>query len=360
MKLINILGLICLSTLNTAISADPYKITDEMSEEEQKEVRSLRYHDKFNSPWLTLNNNYKTSGPVFNYNDDSQTRYSNNLVTLMLQESHKVAVRYLEAGDHQAYYTFMIAGLAVPFHEGLYVQFRVRDNIGNPCQESINDGTKMKNANARVTFQEEILAGNNPMALPCSSFENQEVLKQVLAGGGDGSDLGVMQISTAYYQKNFFAKNLIYSTRQTLRFGLNYVLHRNYNKGFGEMLANFNKKEEYSCLKDEAGNLIPENLIKATWARYNGGQGANACRFTLRDEEGNYKDKRDRVFAANLRRTLELDQDDKPMGNQYFGMLLTPSPYLKNAIKEIVQNFKNGTNNRTHLNQIDQLSFPQK
>lgn len=344
-----------------------------LSDKEKK----LWAYAKTDKMMLTLAPNFKTSGPVFNIHSEDQTSYSNNLTTILLEETHKMALPYLEAGDIKAYYTLMVMGLTVPYHEGLFMQFRYRDNVAfgvdlnsdpdddnenfyhKPCQVSINNGTKQGKQRAKETFRNIILNENNPIATPCRNMSNQKVLKQVIAGGGDGSDLGIMQISTSYYRKDFWSPRKIYSTRQTVRFGLNRVLFNNNGKGFAYLYANYASNKDFArCLKNEDDSINYLNLIKGTWVRYNGGSSKTPCRFIDKHDRFN---KNDVGFERSLNRILRFGSEGD--ANQYLGfkdfgaMPLTPSPYIKNIIIQIIDNFKNNTNNRSHIDQLPSLKF---
>jgi hypothetical protein len=369
MKNLIVLSITFLLSAGSFAASPPESFTDK--------EKKLWAYAKTDHMMLSLAPNFRTSGPVFNIHDEDQTQYSNNLTTILLEETHKMALPYLEAGDHKAYYALMVLGLTVPYHEGLFMQFRYRDNITfgvdnndnedddnenfykSPCKVTLNNGTKQKKTNARNTFNTIILNEANPVALPCDQLQNQRVLKQVIAGGGDGSDLGIMQISTSYWRKHFWSKGTIYSTRQTVRFGLNTVLFKNNDKGFPYLYANYASNDDFAkCLKNEDNSINYFNLIRGTWARYNGGFGKSPCRFL--DTTDKFHDN-DINFERSLNRILRFGSEGD--SNQYLGykdfgaMPLTPSPYLKNVIKQIVENFKNGTNNRSFINQIPNLKY---
>jgi hypothetical protein len=86
-------------------------------------------------------------GPIFRDQSDQfeKSKYTSELIKIILREADKRVRKYYEAGDFEAYYAFLTMALTVPLHEGVYVHFRGGE--GDVCKSEANSGELVRNSN---------------------------------------------------------------------------------------------------------------------------------------------------------------------------------------------------------------------
>lgn len=291
----------------------------------------------------TINPNARMSGPVFRDMADKvqKAKYATSLVTLILKEADAKARKYLEAGDTQAYYSFLALSLTVPLHEGLYIHFRNVD--GDVCRSEANSGELVKKAGATTykLFVDTFKKPGNAYFPNCEEMNRTVGVNQMIRGG-DGSDLSLMQVSIRWHFDDFLANKKYESVQSTINYGLSHLMN-----GFDPVYRNIT---EYKCIY-EAGFLTKKkinyiNLIRGIWAgKYNSGSIAQTCRFA--DPNSPYK-KHDQGFAKNLEKILGFNGSISP---DYIGELKIEGS-AASAIREIVSNLKDKKNDRTELDKL--------
>ncbi len=292
----------------------------------------------------TINPQIAISGPVYSDVSDSSTKskYASELVRLILKAAHDKANKYLEAGDFQAYHTFLALGLTVPLHEGLYLQFR-RAEAPDLCRPEVNNGDLLRKSSEPTykLFAQYLKTPDMPFIPNC---ENLAAGKQTqIIRGGDGSDLSVMQVSIRWHFDDFLANKKYESVAKTLDYGMNHLMN-----GFNPVYRNI---DNYKCIV-EGGTMFKKkkinyvSLIKGIWAgKYNSGNIAQTCRFA--DTSSPYA-KHDSGFAKNIEKIMNSN------GSIIVDMVgeFKLEPTVAAAVREITDNMKNGTNNRTNLDKI--------
>ncbi len=292
----------------------------------------------------TINPQVAISGPVYSDVSDSATKskYASELVRLILKAAHDKANKYLEAGDFQAYNTFLALGLTAPLHEGLYLQFR-RAEAPDLCRAEVNNGDLLKKSSETTykLFAQYLKTADLPFIPNC---ENLVPGKQTqIIRGGDGSDLSVMQVSIRWHFDDFLANKKYESVVKTLDYGMTHLMN-----GFNPVYRNI---DNYKCIV-EGGSMFKKkkinyiSLIKGIWAgKYNSGNIAQTCRFA--DRSSPYA-KHDAGFAKNVEKIMNSN------GSIVVDMVgeFKLEPTVAAAVKEVTDNVKNGTNNRTNLDQI--------
>ena len=293
----------------------------------------------------TINPNAQIVGPVFK---DKATQlekneYASKVVSLILKAADEKARKYLDAGDFKAYYAFMTLSLTVPMHEGLYIQYRNIDE--NVCRPAVNSGERISHSSADSfkIFNDYLKAGGKDAFIPDCEQLAAETSSTQLIRGGDGSDLSMMQISLRWHVDDFLVNKKYLDLEQTLSYGMSQLL-----SGFDPVYRNSVK---YKCLYEKSGvfgkkKFSYTNLIRGVWGgRYNSGSINKTCRFS--DMTSPYK-KFDAHFAGNLNKimnfneTLEVDIVGK----------FTLNPMARDAVREVVMNFKNNTNNRVAIEKL--------
>ncbi|MDO9183515.1 MAG: hypothetical protein Q7U04_13960 [Bacteriovorax sp.] len=292
----------------------------------------------------TINPSLKLIGPVFNDQNDKleKTKYVNSLVGLILKSADEKARKYLEAGDTQAYYAYLILGLAVPLHEGLYVHFR-HVNVGI-CNVDSNNAELVKKSSPITykIFKQYFKNAERPYFPNCEEIKETNSTNQMIRGA-DGTDLSIMQISIRWHFDDFLANRKYESVSQTFDYGFNLLL-----SGFDPVYRNIS---DYKCILETSQKIKQQkinylNLIKGIWAgKYNSGSISQTCRFA--DVNSPYRN-HDIGFAKNIEKILNFSGTITP---DYIGELKLDGNYSL-AIKEIVSNFKNNKNERTALSAI--------
>ncbi len=293
---------------------------------------------------LSLHPQAQIEGPIFDYHGDRQA-YGDYFFSILINEAHEQASRYLKQGDTQGYYAFMLLALTVPLHEGLYVQFRTVDNTPGLCQESLNNGTRLQNEIAREFFQQTFLEVNShnkevPYAVSCDQLIEEKRINQLISGGTDGSDISVMQVNVRWHYDNFLGRGDYRSVERSIRYGLAYLM-----RGFRPVYANY---ENYHCLIEDKSDINYEGLIRGTWAgQYNSGNITRTCRFA--DSSSPYTE-RDMGFKNNLEKVYEIANGGMIGFNRQ--LELKVSYEVRAALEEIIVNFLNQSNDRDAIEQI--------
>lgn len=292
----------------------------------------------------TINPQVAIKGPVYKDHSDAATKskYASDVVRLILKEAHNRAQRYLEAGDFQAYHSFLALGLTVPLHEGLYLQFR-NANGADLCKQEVQSGELVKKAGESTfkIFNEYFRVPAKPFIPDCSVLSGSNHTQ--IIRGGDGSDLSIMQVSIRWHFDDFLANRKYESVQQTLNYGMGHLLN-----GFNPVYRNI---DGYKCLI-EGGTIFKKkkinyvSLIKGIWAgKYNSGNISQTCRFA--DASSPYA-KHDAGFAKNLDKIMNFN------GNLSVDLVgeFKIEASVAEAIKEVTGNVRNGTNNRVALDKI--------
>lgn len=292
---------------------------------------------------ITLNNDSRnvTTGPVFVNNTESKKEYTASLYKLILKNAHSFAKRYLDNDDIQGYNSFLVLALTIPLHEGLLVHFREIDYSDKGlCRSKANKGKTIKSKAAKKHFQQAFLKTQVPFLAKCNTLQLNTKIKQMISGGGDGSDLGIMQLSSRWHYDNFLAKGKFKSVNETIKYGLHHAF-----QGFKRIYANYTN---YPCLKDQDNNINYQGLIRGTWAgKYNSGNLGSTCRFS--DPKSNYK-LHDSGFLNNLNKVLAISETGKVSFNEDLDYSLNEN--TKKLLSEVVLNYKNKSNNRVYLDKI--------
>lgn len=292
----------------------------------------------------TINPDMKIDGPVFrDVSDEAErTRYISDVVTSILKEADLRAKKYLEAGDNEAYYAFLVMALAVPLHESFYLQFRNVDE--NVCRSNVNNGDIVRAASlsAYKLFIEYFKKPGDTFFPNCEDMNLKHGVTQIVRGN-DGTDLSVMQISIRWHFDDFLANKKYQNLSKTFNYGFGLLLD-----GFNQVYRN---AANYKCIldKSEDGEQVKINyikLIRGVWAgKYNSGSITHTCRFS--DPNSPYKNY-DRVFAKNLDKILKYNGT---ISTDYIGDFKL-GRVSSEAIKEVVSNFKENKNERKALDAL--------
>jgi hypothetical protein len=292
----------------------------------------------------TINPQIQVSGPVYKDQSDSATKskYASDLVRIILKEAHQKGLKYLEAGDTQAYYSIMTLALTVPLQEGLYIQFRNVEGA-DVCKAEANSGELVKKSGeTNYTYFNQYFKSPERVFLPnCEEIKTNNVTQ--LIRGGDGTDLSVMQVSIRWHFADFLANKKYESVQQTINYGLGHLMN-----GFNPVYRNIG---EYKCIS-EAGGIFKKkkisyiNLVRGIWAgQYNSGSITKTCRFE--DSASPYKH-HDKGFEKNLNKILDFNGT---LSVDMIGEFKFDSDVAE-SVKEIAKNLKEATNNRTALDAV--------
>lgn len=301
-------------------------------------------------------------GPIYKHDSKSQDNYGDQIAEVIIKEAHKIADReFLRKGNTQAYYGFMAAALTVPNQEGLLVHFREVPARRKYCNDRRSTGKGIEGRTARQQFQAALndqklrRDPENGFLVECKALRGERTYRQLIVGGSDGSDVGIMQLSARWNYDPFLTEFKVASVSSTVEYGLKYLL-KGYKKAFRgdssleEKLTDAGldstKDGKIDCMYTN-GQLDYKKLVRGSWSAYNGGPNS-ICRFS--DSDSAYKG-HDAGFEKNLNRTLALNNG----GN--FGFdddegLLPLTPKYKEALAEIISNFENKTNNRAKLDSL--------
>lgn len=292
----------------------------------------------------TINPNAGLTGPIYRHETKKQDKYGDELAKILLSQAHNVAKRFLEEGNPKAYNAFMVLALTVPNQEGLMVHFREVPADKDYCRDKRSEGKKIASTKAKKQFQETLnnrgllRDRSNGFLVTCKKMGEVNTYRQLIVGGADGSDVGIMQLSALWHYEEFLKEVKYASVKSTVRYGLSYLMRR-----FKANYRAFPDGTYSHCLKNEDGSMNYQNLVRGSWSAYNGGP-AQFCRFS--DETSAHAGK-DKGFVGNLNKTLNLN-DGGIFGYNDDGSLPL-SEEAKAALSEVVSNFENGTNNRAAL-----------
>lgn len=292
---------------------------------------------------FTINPEVQTQGPIFVDSEVSKRQdYTSEVFKIILSVAHEEAKSYLEAGDTQGYYAFMVLGMTVPLQEGLYMHFRETPNDGTVCNPEANEGIIIGSA-AKTTkrhFDEYLKSGETPFLADCEKVSDDPVLKQIIRGH-DGSDMGMMQVSLRWHYDDFLANRKYESVQRSVEYGLNFIM-----KGYRSIYRN---ADDYSCLTTFfRKNIKYRNLIRGAWAgKYNSGSIKQTCRIT--DRSSPYQ-AHDEHFEGNLDKVLSFPETGEIPVFSNFSIKLNAD--MKAAVIEVIENFKNETNNRQAIEKV--------
>lgn len=290
------------------------------------------------SMMFTINPEARSVGPVFQNTPEVKATYGNEVATLLLKNADKVAKKYLQYNDPQAYYAFLTLALTVPMHEGLYMHFREVQNDGDVCnnkKQGIDVGGQTKKLFKKYL---QPRFGFKYIPKKCKTVKDQPVLKQMIRGA-NGTDIGMMQVSIRWHYDVFLANKNYESVNETIQYGIGFLM-----KGFEPLYRTVNN---YNCIY--INNTVNyQNLVRGIWGGfYNGGSYKNACRFA--DSSSAYQG-HDRGFKRNLDKVLAYPQTG--LIGMHEDLNLQLSGNVRAAVVEVINNMKNKTNNRTALNKL--------
>jgi len=233
--------------------------------------------------YLTLSPSVKTYG--FAHNGENDEEYFKALFGKILQEAHVQAYELYEAENYEAYYSFLVLALAVPFHESGVRHFRTNNPIlrkrSRGCIDRANKGKLLfSKAGGKYLIRDpelkhknfvEIFRDETATILPdCSTFSEGDRLVQLLSSGFQ-EDMGLFQLNFTHHPSPFLDRD-IFDLTKTIRYGLNFLY-----QGYKKLLFTYNKHE---CLKEDNGHLDFYNLNRGIWGgRYNSGSFSKTCRF---------------------------------------------------------------------------------
>jgi hypothetical protein len=277
-----------------------------------------------------INKSAKIEGPVYRHSLRNNDNYGDQVAKIIIEEAHKLAVRFKNEGNSEAYYAFMTLALTVPNHEGLFVHFREVKGETRNCTDSRSKGEGIISRKAKLHFKKAFNENDKGAYLvECDELEGEKTFNQLIVGGADGSDVGMLQLSSLWHYDQFLDKGKYASVRETVQYGLVYLM-----KGYKKAVR---KYAGYKCFSKSDGTPDYTNLIRGAWSAYNGGP-SKLCRFSNPDDPHASKDK---GFKGNLKKTLDLNNDG-PFGfNQEAELELTPN--VRKAIEQIINNMENKT-----------------
>ncbi len=292
---------------------------------------------------ITVNPQASISGPKFQ-DRTGHKQYGEQIISLVLDEAHKKAARYLEYGDYKGYYSFLILALTVPLQEGLYIHFRDVENDKDLCDPYVNEGTIIRDRNSKKTydiFRQYLKGGATPFIADCDKVRHQSRLTQMMRAGKDASDMGIMQVSLRWHYPEFYAKGKMADVRKSINYGINHLY-----KGYRPVYANSTK---YPCLHSSS-SLDYEGLIRGIWSgQYNSGNTKieSVCRWDnpnspYRAHDVHFKKNLEKILSAAKNGQIDvLDGFDVDLSGKY-----------RSAVEEILNNYRTGSNSRGSLDQV--------
>lgn len=357
-----LLGLISMNTLGNSQEIPRVKVLDSMM--------------------TTINPLAELDGPLFKNTEEAKKAYGTVFARTLIQEAHKKAKFLLEEGNEEAYYGFMTLALTVPLHEGLYMHFRETNDQKGLCNQHASSGNilfaytqdkldtkytsvelseKKTKSTTFKNFEKYFKAGETPFFPDCDTVSDQQVTRQLIRGG-DGSDVGAMQLSIRWHYETFLAQEQYKSLRKTMKYGINYLM-----SGYKKVLYNWNSRKKVSlydgkskkkkrwkkwmsCLKDRNNSkkIDFQKLVRGTWAgKYNSGNLGLTCRFA--NTRGSYAS-HDKGFKRNLDKVLDFPNKEKI--GIYDSVSVSMNDDVKAAYDQIINNFENKENNRTDIEKI--------
>ena len=326
----------------------------------------------------TINPNTIIDAPLFKNTNEAKKKYGSEFVKVLLQEAHKRAEFLLNEGNIKAYNAFMTLALTVPLQEGLYLHVREINDAKGLCNDHSNSGdiifaytkekleekytadelaSKKAGSTNYKNFVQYFKQGENPFFPNCKDVQDSQVIRQIIRGG-DGTDLGAMQLSIRWHVENYLAKDGHKSLRKTFAYGINFLM-----KGFKPLIYNFKStsdtwEKRVKCLRKlEKWHVFPskreysidyKNVIRGTWAgKYNSGNLNKTCRFA--DSGSPYKG-HDVGFLKNLNKVLDIQNLDKIGGFDSTAFELDEAS--RGAYEQVISNFKNEENKRDKIEEI--------
>ncbi len=302
----------------------------------QEAPSHVKWMDKM---FYTINKKVDLKAPIWINTEDDRNKYGTEYMKALLTSAHKIAKKYLEYGDHEAYNAFMMLSLTFPLHEGLYMSFRETKDEKGLCHEAANSGdimfqqTKKKifeNVQANLEteiitneergqleilkesdlenfeklrnilvddythiqlqekkesiantespsnyrhFKKYLKGGETPFIVECSDVKDDQDIRQIIRGG-DGTDIGPVQLSLRWHFDKFIAKKYYQSIDKTFDYGLNFI-HAGFKKLYYDST---DSKKALSCVLSN-GKVDLNKLVRATWSgKYNQGQVSKSCR----------------------------------------------------------------------------------
>ncbi|ATH07268.1 hypothetical protein BIY24_04755 [Halobacteriovorax marinus] len=326
----------------------------------------------------TINPNVEIDAPLFRNTDEAKKAYGSEYIKILVQEAHKKAEFLLNEGNVKAYNAFMTLALTVPLQEGLYLHVRETNDSKGLCNDHSNSGDlifayteekleekytadeleqKKSSSTNYKYFVQNFKTGENPFFPDCKNVQDNDVIRQIIRGG-DGTDMGAMQLSIRWHTENYFAKDGHKSLRKTFAYGLKYLM-----EGFKPLIYNFKStsktwEKRVECLRKlEKWHVFPskrkysidyKKVIRGTWAgKYNSGNLNKTCRFA--DSGSPYKG-HDEGFLKNLDKVLDIENLEKigVFDSTSFEM----NEESRSAYEQIISNFKNEENNRDKIEAI--------
>jgi len=320
-------------------------------------------------------------GPIFTNVEEAKVAYGSEFVKTIIQEAHKRAKFLLDEGNEEAYYAFLTLALTVPLHEGLYMNVREVNDSKGLCNQHASSGnilfsytkekldakyssselaTKKTKSTTFKNFSKYFKTDESPFFPECQDVSENQVIRQIIRGG-DGSDIGAMQLSIRWHYETFLAKEQYKSFRKTIRYGVNFLM-----QGFKPVLYNWKsrskkkmwfrgsvKKKRWNswmkCLKNPITKKLDySKLIRGTWGgKYNSGSIAETCRFA--ESNGNYAN-HDKGFKKNLARITDFPNQEKIGIFKKVSFKLNDE--VKSAYNQIIHNFEKKKNERTSIEKV--------
>lgn len=344
----------------------------------QVETPRVKVLDKM---MTTINPNAVLEGPIFTNVEEAKVAYGSEFVKTIIQEAHKRAKFLLDEGNHEAYYAFLTLALTVPLHEGLYMNVREVNDSKGLCNQHANSGNILfaytkekldeKYSQSELTqkklksttfknFETYFKTEGSSFFPECQDVAQDQVIRQIIRGG-DGSDIGAMQLSIRWHYETFLAKEQYKSFRKTIRYGVNFLM-----QGYKRVLYNWNsrskkkmwyrgsvKKKRWStwmkCLKNPTTKKLDySKLIRGSWGgKYNSGSIAETCRFT--ETNGHYAN-HDKGFKRNLDRITDFPNQEKIGIFKKVSFKLNDE--VKTAFNQIIHNYENKKNERASIEKV--------
>lgn len=289
---------------------------------------------------FTLSPDMEIQGPILN-NFKERERYNRQVVNILLSEASQLAKEYRDYDDYEAYWSFIILSLAVPFHESNIVHFW-RNSDPSKCLTKSNEGSKLPSSlrTTRRIFQNRFRKGENKVFPDCSDLEKEETVNTIIHGA-DSSDFGLMQLNIRWHDAHFVAPKKYLNVRSTANYGLNFIKN-SYSTGFDQIYRNGTQK--YSCLDAGDGKIDYEKLIRGTWAgKYNSGntKPSAVCRF---NNSNSPHKKKDQGFKRGLDELLNYKESRK---DKYFTLKLPED--AATVIEKIMEAFKTKSTDASFL-----------
>jgi hypothetical protein len=345
----------------------------------ETEISRVKVLDKM---MTTINPNSVIDGPIFKNTDEAKKAYGSELAKTIIQEAHKRAKFLLDEGNTQAYYAFITLALTVPLHEGLYLHVREVNDSTGLCNQHASSGnilfsyTKTKldekytaaelaekklKSTTYKNFEKYFKDGENSFFPDCDKVANVKNIKQIIRGG-DGSDIGAMQLSIRWHYETFLAQEQYKSLRKTVKYGINFLM-----SGYKTVLYNWDSRKKKSlyfdgkvrkkrwktwmkCLKKSgtSKDLDYSKLVRGTWAgKYNSGNLGSTCRFA--NARGHYA-AHDKGFKKNLDKVLDFPNQEKI--GVFDSVSFSMNDEVKQAYDQIINNFKEEKSERSHIDKI--------